>query len=614
MTLSLRQRILWWGVASTLVILLVVFVVVDRSLRSTIRTGLEESVVSAARFAAELQRSEVEDGLQRTSAMAGGPTLRAAVETGDAATISENLDVLLAGSDVEWLAVASPDGEVVATAGQTPVARIEAARSLLQEARFYDTADLWVVDGALVEVHAGGIFVGASMAGVLLSGERVGGDRIQRLELATQQEIAIASDEEVLAGGEDLSSAARAALVGGWPGAPVGGPETRGVEDASAREIPGDDGAVVASSVPLPGLEAAVAGRVVAYRSLEEAMAPARRLRLILLAVAAGGVLLAFAFSFVLARGVTRPVQRLLRETVRLGSGDLAHPVEPERDDEIGRLAEGFDEMRRSLLSARSELVRAERLSAVGRAASAIVHDFSQPVNVIQGNVELLEYDWDDPEAREEDVRVIRREVQRLTSMMQEILDYARGEDRIRRTTGSVPELLDDLRRRFRPQLEPRGIELVVNHGYDGRWSLDFPRTTRVLENLIRNAASAIRSDGTIEVTSARRDDVLRLTVADDGPGLPEELTSSLFEPFVTRGKEKGTGLGLAIAQSFTERQGGTIRYETSEEGTIFILEFPANGNGAGSPTDSSSVEGATDPDGRGGPTSRDLTTEEAPS
>ena len=583
MTLSLRQRILWWSVASTLVIVLAVFFFVDRSFRTTIRAGLEENVAAGARLAAELQRSEVEEGVDRAATLAGAPTLRAAVETGDPPTIAENLEALLEESEMDWLAVTDPDGRVLATAGPVDRARIETARALVSEARFYDTGDLWRQDESLVEVHVGGIFFGTELLGLLFSGQRIGPERVERLELSSQQQIVLLSDGRLVAGSGELSAEEREALVSAWadaePAPAVEAAAGSGVPDADARrEFEMGGSRYVGAAVALPGSQRAAAGQLVAFRSLDQALAPARRLRLTLLAIAVAGILLAFAFSYVLSRSVTRPVNRLLKETVRVGSGDLEHSVEPERDDEIGELARGFESMRSSLLDARTELVRAERLSAVGRAASAIVHDFAQPVNVIQGNVELLEYDWDDPEARSEDVRIIRRELERLTTMMQEILDFARGEDRIRTSPGSVPELLDDVARRARPLVEGQDVELDVEHGYRGEWSLDFPRTTRVIENLVRNAAAAIGADGHIRIRSELRDGNLVIEVEDDGPGIPQDLRENLFEPFVTHGKKEGTGLGLAIARSFTERQGGTIRFETSEAGTTFVLEFPGNG------------------------------------
>src|SRR5690349_22159059 len=129
MTLSLRQRILWWSVASSLAILLVAFLFVDEAFRETILTDEREKLVSGTRLAEELQQSEVGASLDHVVTVAGTPTLRAAMETRDSTTIRQNLDALLEMSETEWLAVAAPDGTLVAATARTP-ARAGSAAAL----------------------------------------------------------------------------------------------------------------------------------------------------------------------------------------------------------------------------------------------------------------------------------------------------------------------------------------------------------------------------------------------------------------------------------------------------------------------------------------------------
>ena len=349
-----------------------------------------------------------------------------------------------------------------------------------------------------------------------------------------------------------------------------------------------EDGRFLGVGLSLPDAEGRPAAILVLFDSLDEAMVPARVLRRELIGLSAAGILLALLLSACLSRGVTEPVSRLLAETVRLGSGDLDHPVVPERDDEIGSLARGFEQMRLSLSGAREELIRAERLSAVGQAASSIVHDFSQPLTAIHGHAQLLSGNDGDATASEEDVRVIQQQADRLKGMMREILEFSRGGDRVEFTRGRVAELLDQVGVTTRMTVEAREITLEIEHGFDGEWLLDFPKTTRILENLVRNAAGAIGYGGRIGIRSACSGANLRLEVRDDGPGVPNELLAKLFEPFVTYGKKDGTGLGLAIVRRYTQAQGGTIRVDTSRDGTTFTIEFPPDGVKCHEPSDSS--------------------------
>ena len=585
MVLSLKQRILWWSAASTLFIILAVFLFVDRALRNTIRSDLEENVVGGVPFAVALHRAEVDRLLDRTVTMALEPTLRAAVETGDAATVRANLGPLLEGFNMDWLAVATPLGEIVAASGPTPSERIAGAERLLDEARFFDTGDLWIVGGELLQVQASAVLIEGGTVAVLVSGVRLGADLVDRLEMATRQRISIQAGGEILAGAEDLAPALRAQFVAVWETGPALGsravPGGELVPPVALKEIVLGDQQYVGSVVPLPDASGDPVASLIVYRSLTAAMRPARQMRLALSGITGLGLILALVISLGLSRGVTRPVDRLITETVRLGSGDLDHPVVPDREDEIGELADAFELMRVSLKEARDELIRAEKLSGVGRAASAIIHDFTGPLTRINFHIHALASKGIAGRSAEGEIAGVQNEVVRLTDMMHEILEFARGDENVDLSEGAVHDLLSRVAEKNRLTLHDRDIVLEVIHGYDGPWVLDFQRTTRILENLVRNAASAIGTGGAIRLKSFRGEECLHLEVEDSGPGIPEELRETVFEPWVTYGKKEGTGLGLAIARSFTETQGGTIQFETSEKGTTFLMEFPPNGDAA---------------------------------
>ena len=98
----------------------------------------------------------------------------------------------------------------------------------------------------------------------------------------------------------------------------------------------------------------------------------------------------------------------------------------------------------------------------------------------------------------------------------------------------------------------------------------------QIFWNLARNALQAMPDGGRLDISTARNGDDLIFTVSDSGPGLPEEIRDSLFDPFVTSGKEEGTGLGLAIVKQAVRDHSGTIDVETgSERGTTFTITLP---------------------------------------
>ena len=183
MAFKLRDRILSWSIASTLIILLAVLILVDSFFSNTIRATTEESLVSGARLAGELHRSRVDGWITDVARMALEPTLRASLETGDPATIGQILDTARVNARADWLAVATPDGDLLAVSGPVPADRLGAAHQLIQDTRYYDYGDLWVEGDSLVEVGASSIVFGAVRLGILFGGRKV--DQARATEVAT---------------------------------------------------------------------------------------------------------------------------------------------------------------------------------------------------------------------------------------------------------------------------------------------------------------------------------------------------------------------------------------------------------------------------------------------
>jgi signal transduction histidine kinase len=578
--LKLRDRILSWSIATTLIIVLAVVLLVDSIFGNTIRATLRESLLSGARLAGELQRARMGDWITDVARVALQPTLRASLETGDPATIEQELDAALLDTRADWLAVVSPEGDLLAASGAVPAARLDAAQSLVDEARYYDSGDLWVMGDTLMEVGASGVLFGELPLGVLVGGRQIDSTRASELAVATDEQVAFLAGAR-LAAVDSLVGSERAGALTALPWDEGLGDIQLRAEDpmtisSTTREFALGGERFLGTALSLHGADSRRVGSLVVFRSLDDALAPQRRLRVILMGVALGGLLIGLVMSFALTKSVAEPVRRLLVDTVRLGSGNLEQPIQPMEQDEIGMLADGFERMRVSLKDARSQLIRRERLSAVGQAASALVHDFAQPVMVIGAHTELLAMGGGDEATRKEEVAAIREGLRRLQAMMREVLEFARGEARIEKTSASVRALLDEVARQSQPVLEPSGVKVEVAHGYSGDWMLDHPRTFRALGNLVRNAASVLeQSGGTITLRSMRENGRLRLEVEDTGPGIPLEIQATLFEPFVTRGKREGTGLGLAIVKNIAESQGGTASFKTSSEGTTFVLELP---------------------------------------
>jgi signal transduction histidine kinase len=231
------------------------------------------------------------------------------------------------------------------------------------------------------------------------------------------------------------------------------------------------------------------------------------------------------------------------------------------------------------------ELVRAERLAAIGEMAAALAHGIRNPVAGIRLFAELARDDLDDRPQLASTMTDIIAESDRLERRVRSVLDIARPlEVQVRPgDLGSfLRTLVDELRRRAPGTI---AVELTIDEGGEnalGR-TLHDPRALReCIETIVVNAFEALSKAGRVALRASpdRFDDgrpAARIEIADDGPGMDEATSRRVFELFFTT-KRSGTGVGLAMAKRLVERQGGTIDVATSAgRGTTFRIHLPVS-------------------------------------
>ena len=221
------------------------------------------------------------------------------------------------------------------------------------------------------------------------------------------------------------------------------------------------------------------------------------------------------------------------------------------------------------------QMMEAERLSLVGSMASSIIHDFKNPMSVIQNAAELLTERTHDPQMVRF-ARMIRRSADRMLGMTQEILDYSRGTTSLHLESVAIDQLLEELDDQAFLRLPLTGIRVEKQIHYEGELHVDRSRFVPLLLNIIKNAAEAMPEGGVCRFSVEGRGDKVVFSIADTGCGIPEELLPRIFEPFVTHGKPEGTGLGMAIATAVVEAHQGTITVESKPgAGTTFDIAIP---------------------------------------
>jgi signal transduction histidine kinase len=229
------------------------------------------------------------------------------------------------------------------------------------------------------------------------------------------------------------------------------------------------------------------------------------------------------------------------------------------------------------LQKAQKQLLQSEKLATIGQMAAGIAHELNTPLTYIMGNLELLELQ-DLSANQREMLSSIGRGAERIRALANRLLAFSRpGREEM------TPLVVNDV--------VERSLELCLYQIASGRVILDrhlepgLPRILGVsnqlelaLINLVVNAVHAMgEKGGTLTVSTRRRGDDVEISVADEGPGIPERIRPSLFEPFVTTKPEgKGTGLGLSTVLMVVERHNGRVDFDTEEgRGTTFRLTLP---------------------------------------
>ncbi len=294
--------------------------------------------------------------------------------------------------------------------------------------------------------------------------------------------------------------------------------------------------------------------------------------------------LLAIAW-WLLGREAVRPLKRIVATMRRAESGELSVTADEGRPDELGVAARGFDAMLAALRRSqeqvealyREHMVRADRFASVGELAANLAHEIRNPLAGLSGALELLAEDLRDSPQKGEVVAEMRRQVERLTHIMDSLLSFARP-PKVRLRSTDVNRTLDQVL--FLVGKQPRKgnqrLDVDLHLAPDLPEALADPaQVQQVFLNLCLNAVQAMNgTGGMLTVRSYCADSLIVVEVADTGPGIPAEVRPHIFKPFFTT-KRNGTGLGLAISARIVADHGGQIDCQCpSSGGAVFSVKL----------------------------------------
>lgn len=298
------------------------------------------------------------------------------------------------------------------------------------------------------------------------------------------------------------------------------------------------------------------------------------------------------------ARRITRPIAKLTDGARSLTRGELETRIDVASRDELGTLAQAFNDMAESLAANRAELtrknealstanedmqsmqaqlLRSERLAAIGQLAAGVSHEIDNPVGIILGHAELLLDDLEAEDPLREDVAAIIDECRRCKRITGGLLGFARSPEGYRERV-ELKHLVEEALASLRPQKLFKNLDLKVSaSGEELYVTGDADQLRQVMINLLLNAAQALQGNGCIETTLERESSCAKIYIDDSGPGIATDDLERVFQPFFsTKAHGEGTGLGLPLCRKLIEAQEGEISVQKSLlGGARFTVSLP---------------------------------------
>jgi signal transduction histidine kinase len=561
-------------VAMALVIAVVTgssLLLIRHRLRVEVTGELSQDLTHSVTTFQNLQAERVAALERENSLLAQLPTLKALMTSGDDLTIQDGATEFWRLSGNDLFALMDPSGRVVAVYRKNAAPDATLVRGLQTLTTSPDKR--YLIDGrglyvcSLQPLYFGGDGDG-TLLGYVVSGVSIE-PTVRQISRPTGAEATFLNGGEVVA--STLSSSAQASLAAEPLLRSNVMPTPAVLNLGGTRFLADTEDLSAEATAPL---------KLVVLRSFEEADRSINRIDQIVLSAGLLAFLLGTPLMIALSRFVTRPLEELSRSVIAFGVGDGAYRIPKYGTQEVRQLSTAFSGMRKEIQQKGRELLESERLATIGRMASSVSHDLRHYLAAIYANSEFLASRHLSEQERAEIFADIRAAVHGTTDMIESLLIFSRNGAAMRRSPEIMATLLERAAAVVRAHPDSEHVSLKLQYGDPAKTIIaaDGKQIERALCNLLLNACQATRPaerERKVMLTLEVQETQMLIQIIDNGEGIPDAIRNSLFEPFVSEGKQKGTGLGLTLANCIAIEHGGEVVLLKSRPGeTVFQMRL----------------------------------------
>ena len=531
---------------------------------------LAHSVLVFRRADEERMRSlQREDDL-----LANLPSLKALMTTRDDRTIEDGAIEFWKVSGNDLFAIT--DGSLMIRAADlhgSPAG--EELRRDLHAALQFTHKEYLVSAGHLFRYAVSPVYFGDRASGTLLgyvvTGYSIDAAHVTQLSMQADANTAFLNRNTILASSHDVPIAEAASLLDG-------------TQPSQVQPVRFAGEPYLAVTLPLSE-KATFPLFLMFYKSLRGPEREISEISRLLLMVGLCSVLAGSAVMVAVARSLTYPLELLARRVRAFGNGDSRLTVPRHGTREVQQLTADFETMQERITESNRARLENERLATIGIMASSVSHDLRHYLASIYANAEFLAAADVTEGERIEFLEDIRAAVQGTTEMLETLMIFSRTGASVRHAPEHVEVLLRRAVTQVKKHPDTRGVTIsTVLASSDAVVAADGKQLERALYNLLLNASQSARfatAEPAVVAEVRAMSACVVVCVTDNGAGVSLAVQKTMFDPFVSAGKQNGTGLGLTLCRCIAQEHGGEVNLVRSAPGeTVFELRLPRIGEG----------------------------------